>query len=223
MHSAAGIDGSLPKRSKMYGTWHYSFDLVDSIKMIGFVLATTAHAYNNLHFLVCLVWSLLYTILFSGFGADVRLSARNKQPVNGKMTTAASYAMTESSSQRQEKPSKNDPMRSNRSFVPRLEMILHGSPLFRRFKKTGSAADRGWTVRPRYSAGVSSRSGSMGKVDEEDEETKLDATKYSHVNRDHTSTLDLNNLRIEMQQKGDITSTVVRIEVSVVLICIRSR
>jgi len=137
------------------------------------------------------------------------------RPTNGTTTTttAAAIAGKESVShpqqpqqQQQQQPvSKAD---DNRSFVPRPEMIPHGSPLLSPNVPTESTANRGWTVRPGYSSGASSCSaGSMGKGDEKKEEkevetNKLDATKY------------LNRLRMEMQEKGDIASTVVPIEVS---------
>jgi len=55
-------------------------------------------------------------------------------------------------------------------------------------------------------------------VNEDEEEGELDELECLHVSRHRSSMLDLNSLRLEMQEKGDIASTVVRIEVGAVFV-----
>lgn len=65
-----------------------------------------------------------------------------------------------------------------------------------------------WVVRPGYSSGASSYSGS----DADDSERKRDSPGVVHYS--DSSILDLSTLRQEMQADGDLAKTMVRMEVS---------
>lgn len=76
-------------------------------------------------------------------------------------------------------------------------------PLSDHTKKSSEDRRHDWKIRPGYSSGASSYDGS--EIEEEDVSTTSD------INR--SGILDLVNLRQEMQERGDIATGVVRIEV----------
>ena len=88
--------------------------------------------------------------------------------------------------------------------------IINGSS-FPLTRVTRSKEDRhnDWKVRPGYSSGASSYEGS-----DVDEEEKMALADEHFLSNSRSHILDLVTLREEMKEKGDIASTVVRIEVS---------
>jgi hypothetical protein len=77
--------------------------------------------------------------------------------------------------------------------------------------KTGDLRKK-WKVQPGYSSGASSYSGSdAGSLDDEDGGFNL-STRPLELSR-HSDILDLSTMRQEMMAEGDLTKTVVRIEV----------
>jgi len=73
-------------------------------------------------------------------------------------------------------------------------------------KKTAVDRRAEFAIRPGYSSGASSYDGSVGGDDD------LDGEQDMRVSR-HTNILALSDLRQEMVAEGDLTKTVVRIEV----------